>query len=262
MAISENEKIISLHIEKAAGTSFKRFLKDYYPQHLTWFYYPGWGDLYRADQDSQSSGINYPILYTIRNTLMSINIGKKVFKLLHNLRQPPVSTPFEYLIKNPDSWRVLHGHLYIHNVFPKELLENARLVTVLREPFARAKSHYIYYLKMMKGTKKIPLWMDNVDCFGDFIKLPKMINFQQKALMGIPLESFNPVGITDHLNSFCMNFDPAGNISVGRLNSSAEFPDEDFNNFKDEFETLNLVDYSLWNQACQRAGYPEQIPEF
>ena len=53
----------------------------------------------------------------------------------------------------------------------------------------------------MKNTKMLPGWMENVNNFGDFIELPKMINFQQKALMNIPLDSFDPVGIADHLKS-------------------------------------------------------------
>lgn len=240
----EDEKIItSIHIPKTAGISLKKFWVDLYGVENTFFLYPNKGGLYRASSEGTFRQPS-PAMYQIKNILLSTEIGRLLYKVLYKNTKTKTATIDEKLL--PVECKVVHGH-FTPNHF-KNTITDARLVTVLRDPLERAKSHYKYLEAHSKIMAIDPQYFIRGMSFEDFTMLPYQINFQSSYLNDLSLSSFDAVGTVNDLNCYCKKFDLNEKLQVAKLNTTIGevFVSEQF---KEKFKKMNRNDYDLYTEA-------------
>ena len=90
-----NDRIVSIHIKKTAGTSVYVFFKQIYGDKNIYLYYPTLGGLFRADKDPIGKLRNVPVLVKLKRVFRSTRLGKYVYEQLNNLIKPPTLIPID-----------------------------------------------------------------------------------------------------------------------------------------------------------------------
>lgn len=159
-------KIISVHLPKTAGSSFRSSLEDLL------------GD--RLHKDYQGSGITLTPFErnskTLTESLCLAKQGLKNFDCIHG-HFPPA----KYLLLND--------------------LEPLIFITWMRDPIARLISHYNYWQQAYNPTTSAPHhkrvieegWSLEKFCLSEDFR-----NIYTQYLWGFPLENFDFIGITEH----------------------------------------------------------------
>lgn len=255
MTSEKESPFISVHINKTGGTSLRKFYVDVFGKDRVYFYYPNEGGLHKASDERAELLISRPILYWARDILIQSELGRQLYQLLHNIRQAKRVKSIHILQQSdlPEDFAVVHGHFqpdYLGQTIPK-----GRMVTVLREPIARAESNYRYWKRLAAIGHQIPeTWFDPTMSFEDYAEYPDMVNFQSKALVGFSLSSFTQVGVTERLDCFCRFFDPKGRVPLLRLNVTRAVGRVDISDsFRAKFQNMNYLDYALYREAQARA---------
>ena len=213
-----HKKIISVHLPKTAGSSFKQILKDHYGGSI----YFDYGDL----------PINTPpLLRKMRAILDSFSKSKKIVK----------------------NFKCIHGHFMSYK-YSRLDRDKTTFVTWLRDPLERMISHYHFWLRTYTPQsphlhKKIveEKWSLEKFCFSKQMK-----NFYSQFLWRTPLETFSFVGRTEHfaedLEEFCIKFlkhkpKRSPRINVGPTKNMYDLSSNFINNFKKH----HSKDYYLYN---------------
>ena len=154
--------IVSVHIRKAAGSSFRKSLQTFYGKSLLLDY----GDEITSSQWSS-----------------------KYKRLLSKLR---LRKKHQYVIKN---YSIIHGHFFA----PKydNLNTNLQYITFLRDPVDRVLSNY-YYLKRssIRSHGDSQVIHKKEYTLEQYIVHPDARNVQTQFLDGKPLSSFDFVGLS------------------------------------------------------------------
>jgi hypothetical protein len=254
MVEREEQKHISVGIEKTAGTSFGRF--------LVWFYGPDNVLIYKNDSNSLISADN-PITLAAQNTVVDklrslggitgiLPVTHLAIRFLRNREKRPGN------LSLPEKWLVIHGH-FKADMFDS-VVPNPFRTVVVRDPLERAISHFRYW-KRAKGVvnHQFSLQYSSGVSFRDFALSGCMQNFQTKALGSIPLEDFDVVGVTEDLDGFIENVarrrkgksgkmyqTPHLNKSYGSLDLRDLGIDGEFVR---KFKSVNALDYNNYQKA-------------
>ncbi len=158
--------IISLHLPKTAGTSFKTSLSDHF------------GARYRDDYADQA-------------------ISKTPFERCRQAlwRSIPIAA------KGLEGVSCVHGHFLPVKYRPLGLRQNLTFITWMREPLARLVSHYHYWQASYDPDTAAPhhrqvieqRWSLEAFCLSE-----KFRNIYAKYLWHFPLEHFAFIGISEH----------------------------------------------------------------
>ena len=155
--------IISVHIRKAAGSSFRESLKKYYGDRLLLDY----GDEIGC------------------NNFTSLNKRKQNRKKMYRLKDNIV-----------ENYSIIHGHFYAD----KYTILNAKLeyVTFLRNPVERVLSNY-FYLKRNPKRKNADAEIIHKHGYSleQYIREPDTQNLQCTFLSTMSLEKFKFVGVVE-----------------------------------------------------------------
>lgn len=201
------EKVVSVHIEKTAGTSLEKWFMQVFGGHNVLIYSPL--------TDSLLLGSTVPA------TNPTVDHARTLL-----LNTPFVSTfyrGYHWLLKHqerrfdpenlPANFEIVHGH-FLANKFDEQLPDAFRTV-VLREPLERVVSHYKYWKKIKGHTNhrvKIPFSKDVT--FEDFAFAQEVQDYQTQALGGLDLEDFELIGVTQELGLFATSFLTLRNIRM------------------------------------------------
>jgi len=157
--------IISVHLPKTAGTSFRHSLQDYY------------GDKLLQNYTDPPQRLN------------DIERNSKAVKLA-----------LETLDVDYENVECIHGHFL---PFGYLLLKNASpitFITWMRNPVERIASNYYHVLQYYKNWNR-PFHYKMIDekwSLEQYCLCDEMRNMYSKFLWGFPLEYFDFIGITEH----------------------------------------------------------------
>lgn len=156
--------IISLHLPKTAGMSFRRSLQDYFGKSLVPHYdYP----------------LNYPEYERCRNALQT------AIKIAEHEGEPP---------------KCIHGHFLPVTYLLLAVKRDLKFITWMRNPVDRAVSHYNFWVKVYDPELAPPLlkkmaeenWSLERFCLGEEFR-----NIYSQYLWGFPFERFDFIGIAE-----------------------------------------------------------------
>jgi hypothetical protein len=250
---------LSLHIEKTAGTSFEKFLVDFYGQRQVFLYKRDGDQLIRSDNLLDIVKLN-PLVDKIRTLSGPIGVTPLAHWLVLRLLD---SQNHGGIRKLPRKWSAIHGHFDIDRF--DQFTKNPFRTVILRDPLERAISHFRYW-ERAKGvvTHRIDVPYDSTINFRDFILLDDLQNYQSKALGGTPLECFDAVGVTENLEAFISDFVYKRKqirsqiVEVPHLNRSfggVDLTDLGIDNeFEKRFKSLNQLDYENYQKAQKLCG--------
>lgn len=129
--------------------------------------------------------------------------------------------------------------------------EDSTYTTVLRDPLARARSHYEHW-RRTRGLARFR-FMPKFDpdmAFEDFALQPEMQNYQTTAI-GIDPERLSLIGVAEILPQYLQELGlQVGSEGVPHINKS-DYPSEPnlSAGFVSEFEGANVQDYELYEQT-------------
>ena len=224
--------LISLHLPKTAGSSFRASLEEYYH-----------GDVRR---DYADLPINTP------------KIKRNIAALKHSAFPGGVSRV-----------SCIHGHFLPLKYF---FLKDAKFITWMRDPVERLASHYYYWQRHYDPKNCPPLhrqMMEEAWSLEDFCLNHKLRNFYSQFLWGFPIRKFDFIGITEHYESdieyFSRQFMGAA-LPVYAINTnetkktSAYFAD--MPQLRQDVERYHRKDIALYNKALDmRANRPGVVHE-
>jgi hypothetical protein len=168
--------LISVHIPKTGGSSFRTLLENYFKDRLLLDY---------ADTPFEHNNF-------VRNT-------EAIIKMFNQ--------------KDLTQYHCIHGHfLPIKYYFLKE----KTLVIWLREPTEMVVSLYYYIKRKIDPNKqKVKKHIKDVNIsLEDFCKIEHFHNIYAKYLWGMSLEKFDFVGITENYNNSLSLFEKIYNINL------------------------------------------------
>jgi hypothetical protein len=216
-----DKTIISVHIPKTAGSSFKKILEAYFEDKILF--------------DYEDAPINTPPFFRKYKALKdSFLIPKK----LHG------------------NTRCIHGHFLPYKY--SRLDRNKTLfVTWLRNPLERMISHYKYWTRTYTPQsprlhRKI---VEEKWSLEDFCFSPAMRNFYAQFLWSYPHELFDFIGITERfdedLQAFGRIFLKKENLETARANIAPLVhpiwsPSQEF---RSRFEEFHAEDYRMYREA-------------
>lgn len=216
-----DKTIISVHLPKTAGSSFKKILEAYFEDKILF--------------DYEDAPINTPPFFRKYKALKDSFLTPK---RLHG------------------NARCIHGHFLPYKY--SRLDRNKTLfVTWLRNPLERMISHYRYWVRSYTPNssrlhRKIveEKWSLEDFCFSHFMR-----NFYAQFLWSFPLEKFDFIGITENFDADLQTFGQKF-LSKRKIKSVSEnvaplrdkhcLPSE---NFRKKFEKFHAVDYQLYRKA-------------
>ncbi|WP_417464699.1 sulfotransferase family 2 domain-containing protein [Kordiimonas sp.] len=160
--------IVSVHVRKCAGSSFRKALQEYYKNSI------------RLDYGDQI-GSSDP---------QSIAIRKRTHRQVE-----------DHKVEIAKRFRIVHGHFYAKKYECVPTVK--RYATILRDPVARLLSNYFYLKRNPERTNPdANIVHQHGATLEDYINFPDAQNVQAQFLDGVPLTSFDFVGITeDYANS-------------------------------------------------------------
>ena len=257
-------RLLSVHIEKTAGTSIQDLLETILGKDRVLIYNPIADTLTRAcDLRVQRTNTVHDILrLRVANTALAPIINY-AYRWLTTSVLKPKTVPISNL---PNNFSAIHGN-FAANRFDSQIAHSL-LAVVFRDPLERMESQFIHWQR----TKGIAEWRvrvpyDSTLEFEHYALLPQLQNFQSQALGGKDLDAFAIVGITKNLDTFSLELIRA--LEQNRLarHSSSEYHVKRLNvtpqrqqgenhgaSFLKQFREFHEQDYLLYERAKKRVN--------
>lgn len=259
-------RIVSVHIEKTAGTSVQDFLESTLGKDKVLVYNPLDDTVSRAvDLKVQRTHPAHDLLRLgITRTPLAYIVNRAYLLLSYNV----LKSKAIQIAEMPDDFSAIHGH-FVADRFDRQIA-NPISVIVIRDPLERMRSQYAHW----RRTKGATQWRVRVPfsqhlSFEDYAFLPELRNYQTQALADKTLGDFAVVGVADDLDTYigrmidCMQREglmPANknktfktkwlNRSPGVERSAQEYSCE----FLRRFYDLHEEDFKLYESARRLAG--------
>ena len=223
--------IISLHMPKSGGSSFKKILYNQFKRGL------------------QLDYKDHPIEKSINERIKQAENKK----YLINLYKRYLYSFFKV--------KCIHGHFLPYKYSDLVKNQNTVFITWLRDPLERLGSHYYYWKRLnnMKTSSTLyrKILEDNLSlkdfCFSEDIR-----NIYSKFLYKFPIENFNFIGITEYYNDDVKYFfEYFLNIEGFEVPISNANPGKHARYFKDttlinDLKEFHSTDYELYNYALNK----------
>lgn len=243
-----NERIVSTHVVKTAGTSVLAFYRDTFGAENVYSYkhQPDGSAHFICLGDSiKEQHLNTAFAETIKHYLLKTRAGQLIYHLIRNGANNVLPAVLTHDLP-PEEFSVIHGHFRADQFD----IPDAKHVVVLRRPDRRVFSHFNFYNGLAATGGRLPTDFTPGMSFEEFIQLDAQINLQAQYLGSRPLKDFDHIGITEQLDQFCRYFEPAGKANIPHLNRSVNFaPPEIAGSTWELFRELNELDYRLYSEA-------------
>ena len=244
----ENKSYVSIHIPRTGGTSLREFFPRLFGPENTYFYYPNMGGLFRSDNQPVHFVQFNPRMQKLRDLMLYSKPGQllysDLYEVLNMLRK-------DRKITLPDGGKIIHGHFRPSRIE----LHNHLLITVVRDPLERTKSHYRWINQAIEEGLKSPAtyWFNPQMTFEDFALSERLVNFQAKWI-GSNLDQFHHVGITENIDKYVAQLTPTGNnLLLNRLNCFERTIEiSTSSQFLEKFKQIYKDDYNIYNEAMSR----------
>lgn len=219
--------IVSIHLPKTAGSTFKGVLAEVYGRRLRFDY----GDQYGFMELSQPT-----LEMRLRRAVKRVTDFRPYFKP-----------------------QCIHGH-FKATKYARQY-PDAQYVTWIRDPVERLVSHYNHWKRRPDPAHTVCREMVRQDmALEQFAELPAMRNVQSRYLDGMPLERFWFVGIQEHFDQMLRRFlelAGAGQVQVKSVNINenkgyAERYDLS-EGLRQRIELLNAMDRELYVRSRELA---------
>ncbi len=216
--IKNNIELVSIHIPKTAGTSFRNFLKEIYGQE----------NAVRFDINITTKGID------LENNEFTQNKLPRNIKVIHG-----------------------HFY-YTDLIEQVDLKENTPVITWLREPSERVISNYYYLEKRLKEElgeekKELNILSKMQKSLIEYARNEISRNRMSKFLNGLPLGSMFFVGIYEHYEKDMQDLAKMLNIKnypVFQHNITGIKRQVD-SGILEEIKQLNTKDYDIYNKGLE-----------
>lgn len=209
--------IISMHLPKTAGTSFRLALEEHFGERLLLDYADR--PLGQSQEEAEAAA-----------TAAAQQSAEMNFAGVD----------------------CIHGHFLATKYASRP---DVTFVTWLREPVDRLQSHYMYWRQTPTADNIAPLrrrMLDEDWSFSDFAFQSRLQNFYSQFLAGVPLDAFRFVGITEHYAEDLAEFGASvlgAEIPVRHLNASDTPADSLAPALRAELEEFHSIDVALYRQA-------------
>jgi hypothetical protein len=215
--------IISIHIRKCAGTTFRKCLANYYGDKVFFDY----GD---------EVGSTWPS-----------SIKKRQLSLAHSI-QNQTKTQLDF--------DVIHGHFYRDKY--DFLGPERRYITFLRDPISRTLSNYFYLKRNLDRANPDALIVNKLGfSLREYIQHPDCRNLQSQYLKTTTLDEFEFVGITEEYNSSINRLNSALGLQL-KTTDAENVNEKAANDYDITPDILNLIkncnsdDLRLYDLALNR----------
>jgi len=251
----------SVHIEKTAGTSLLDVYNQMYGAEKVLHFNPSTGMFHRSSDTKMLDkyGLFDQIKYRYSDSPwfpIYIILYRKLMSIGHQ-EQP---------LENFSDYKVIHGHFTAGQF--RDIIPNAFMTVIMREPLDRMKSHYFNW-KRVKGRTN---WRINITyrpemSFEEFAMLESLRNYQTQSLLEIPLNNFTVIGVSSNLERYYQQLRMytgfEGNISIPMFNRSPKqtsnvlCPSDDFIR---EFRAYHALDYENYSKALDFSYRGKVLP--
>ncbi|SMO50963.1 sulfotransferase family 2 domain-containing protein [Fodinibius sediminis] len=221
--------IISLHMPKCGGTSFKELLQRHYKLRF-------------------SKDYDYPIHWTPEQREEETERARKRIK-----------RNYEHFYRYRFV-KCIHGHFLPYKYDHLYGKKNTVFITWLRDPIERIISHYYFWLRTYETDTPKPLHRRVVEedwTLRQFAFSEELRNMYSMFLWNFPVERFDFIGLTEHYEQdvryFADRYLGKDEIAVPQKNRS---PRESKPGFEDEglireLKSFHARDYELYNHALE-----------
>lgn len=214
--------IVSVHIPRTAGSSFRAYLRQHPSIHVV---------------EDYGNPIFVPSL--VRNSVATVAGWKQRWKKV-----------------DPDT-DIIHGHFLPTTYRHLRAVNDTKFITWFREPADRIRSQYDYCFQSDKSIDKSPfqnrVFRENWT-FSDFYSHANAQNIYSKFLWHFSIEYFDFIGIVEHYKEdfryFCHTYfqDDEPKEIFGNRTLSSFASDAD----KVRIRELNEADYALYEIALKK----------
>lgn len=215
--------VISVHIPKTAGTTFRSYLRAIYGRHLCCDY-----------------GQSNPMTHGLIARSLYADTGPKPPE---NLRQAC----------HKKGIKCIHGHFHAEKY--RAIFPDARYIVWLRDPVDRVISQFFYQRKALDPRNRINrlVYEGKVNLL-QFADMEENRNIQSKMIAGIPVEAFYFLGICEDFQQSLRRFEnrlqiDLGNTKVRWLNLNPRKPNVEDPEIREHIAAQNAADIQLHTSA-------------
>lgn len=215
-----SELIISVHVPKTGGASFRALLEQHAQGHIVWDYHD-----------------------------RPLAPGSRVRRAIQATRRAD---------RVPEGTRVVHGH-FVASKYSRRYPDAIHAMW-FRDPVQRLVSHYHYWRREpdLENATCRKLIEDDLT-LREFAELPEMSDVHERFLGGVPLRELAFVGITERfdesLDLFRRRFCPDLGLSPVQLNANPERAADGYEIAAADKEAIvrhNRADLELYRRALDR----------
>ena len=163
----------------------------------------------------------------------------------------------------PPSQKVLHGHLFYHEVKEMHQSSGAKVICWLRDPIERVISNYRFFIHRLQNPKINPAVYElNKHRVNEsllkYASYRENRNVMSQYLKGLPLESIDFIGFLDHFEEDVkrleklLDWEPVQlpHLNKGAIKRSTELSDKE----RKKLTRWNKRDIALYNKAKELSG--------
>lgn len=200
--MTENEqRIVSVHIEKTAGTSLENFFIEIFGHGLLLIWNPN-TRMFTRPSGTEVSIRRNPLYEKMR---LFIQKAPLLSPLFHQFREVAVGKTRNQIAPQnlmEENFRVIHGHFLATDFY--DCIPNRFTTVILRKPIVRMASHYKYWYRTRGNSfHRVRIPFDEKLTFYDFCFLQNLQNYQTQALGGLDLDhEIDLVGTTEAIDQF------------------------------------------------------------
>ena len=220
--------IISLHMPKCGGSSFRKLLKDHFKLRF-------------------SSDYEYP---------MHLPVSKREKKVQRARRRVKIWQKYFFGYRYT---QCIHGHFMPYKYEYLLGMEGVIFVTWLRDPIERLISHYDFWQRSYPNNRHPKQLHKRVVEEGwtlkEFAFSKELQNFYTKYLWNFPIRNFDFIGLTEYYDEdftyFADHFMGLNQVSVPQKNVSPSHNKPQFEDEKiiEELKAFHADDYELYEQV-------------